>query len=434
MTIAGLLLFVWQSGNRTIQHNQQQIIRELRAEFLTVYAEGGTPLLQKTIMLRLRSEGAQAPVVVLTDNKGKKLAGNLDAAPPLPSNPDAVTQTALFRSGGSELEHFALTTTVLAGGQHLLIGLPVDRDLDLQARYEEMLLAALLLSIPLALLIAILMARIVGRPVQVMAETARRVSSGALDARVPSDGSQDGFDQLATELNRMLAQIENLVGELRVITAGLAHDLRSPVTRMKAVIESAAAHSTDPASLAALERVSQEADSLNGILTSALEISRIDAGIGRERFASLPLQTLLTDIAELYEPLAEGNDLSLSVDAPENIHIMAHRELLSQALGNLIDNAIKYADGADHIRIFAHRTDAGVAVGVADNGRGIPTDQRDQARRRFGRLDPSRHLPGSGLGLALVESVAQLHNGTIALTHAAPGLIVTLLLPLTEPE
>jgi signal transduction histidine kinase len=220
-----------------------------------------------------------------------------------------------------------------------------------------------------------------------------------------------------------------LVGELRLVTDGLAHDLRSPVTRLRSALERAAAEAHEPAVLAALERAGAEAESLMSMLTTALQISRAEAGIGRDRFEATDIGGLIDELVELYGPLAEEHGFELVAEAPKGLFRELHRELVGQALGNMIDNAIKYATGGNRILLFARPHRSGLSIGVCDNGPGIPVERHEDARRRFGRLDPARGTAGSGLGLALIEAVARLHGGHMQLLPAEPGLCVSIDLP-----
>ena len=178
--------------------------------------------------------------------------------------------------------------------------------------------------------------------------------------------------------------------------------------------------------LDALEKVSVEAETLLAMLTTALQISRAEAGIGRERFVDTDVSAMLVDLVELYGPVAEDKGMVLSWNAPSELIVSLHRELIGQALGNLIENAIKYAQGGRKIALVATPATDGVTLSVADDGPGIPEARRADALKKFGRLDPARTISGSGLGLSLVEAVARLHGGDIALNDNAPGLKVVL--------
>lgn len=425
----GVLAFVWISGQQSVRDEQHALVEDLRDDLLAAYEDGGLAGLRTTIDTRLRAEGRRAPVMLLAGPDGRRVTGNLDALPPRGGHQGDWYETTLYRSDYPQPEQMTLAAARLPDGSTLLTGVETGRDLKLQRSFEQALFAAIFLAVPLTMLVAFLTSRLVGRRVHDMAQTAHRVGTGAFDARVPLDGSGDAFDELAGEINVMLARIETLVGELRVVAEGLAHDLRSPVTRLRAALEQAAVEAHDPAAEAAMNRALAEADTLTRILTTALQIGRAEAGIGRERFEQTALAPFLEDLAALYEPYAEDEGFALSAEAPEGLSVLLHRELMGQALGNLVDNAVKYACGGKAITLFARRQDGQVVLGVRDDGPGIPEAQREAALQRFGRLDPTRAVAGSGLGLALVEAVAKLHDGRVELADAAGrGLEVRLVL------
>jgi signal transduction histidine kinase len=222
------------------------------------------------------------------------------------------------------------------------------------------------------------------------------------------------------------ARIDALVSQLRMMTDGLAHDLKSPVTRLLSVVEQASTQTRDDQALDALEKVHREAQTLQGMLSTALLISRTEAGFGSDRMRDTPIAELLKDLAEVYGPLIEDSGFTLHVAAPAGLAFPLHRELVSQAIANLVENALKYAEGGDSIALEAAMDSDALSISVSDNGPGIPADQHEAAMKRFGRLDPSRTKPGSGLGLSLVEAVARLHHGALLLGDAAPGLRATL--------
>jgi signal transduction histidine kinase len=250
-----------------------------------------------------------------------------------------------------------------------------------------------------------------------------------LSQRVAIGDGDDALARLGRALNAMLDKIEALVMELRLVTDGLAHDLRSPVTRLQAVIERAAASADDREARAALETAQLEAEGLQAMLTAALQISRAEAGIGRDRMVPVELSTVLDDLAEIYGPIAEDKGFTLTAHAQPGLVLPVHRELLGQALGNLVENALRHAEGGSRIDLAARSEGETIVVSAADNGPGIVADRRQEALRRFGRLDPSRHATGSGLGLSLVEAAARLHGGRVELDDAGPGLLVRVILP-----
>jgi len=233
----------------------------------------------------------------------------------------------------------------------------------------------------------------------------------------------------------MLDRISALMGELRLLTDSLAHDLRSPASRLRTAAH-AAAESSDPAEQEELlTSVVRNADALIRILTTALEISRSEALTGRNQFAWFDVGELASELAEMYDPLADERGASLRFDQPDRpVPLFGHRQLLAQALSNLLENAIRYGSTGGEIEVRVHPGDKHIRIDVADRGPGIPLGRREEALRRFGRLDSSRSEEGAGLGLALAQSIAHLHEGQLLLDDNQPGLLTTLSLPVHPPQ
>jgi len=333
-----------------------------------------------------------------------------------------------------QLEPFMVTARPMPEGHQLLIGRSLAAEVQLQETLTTMLLLALPLAMMLAFIASRLITRIITERVRDLADVVGDVTAGRLEARVPLPPGPpaDAFDSMAQAFNVMLARVEALLDELRAVTDGLAHDLRSPLTRLKARI----AHLADGTVVNAddLAAVSAEAESLLAMLDNSLEISRAEAGIGRDSFADIDLAAMIADLADMYEPLAEDAGVQLVVAAPDAVPALAHRQLLGRALANLIDNALRYGAAGGRIELGARATPAGAVLWVADNGPGIPAGRRQEALRRFGRLDAARGpqlggMQGAGLGLSLAGAVARLHGGTISLSDNQPGLTVAIELP-----
>jgi len=285
---------------------------------------------------------------------------------------------------------------------------------------------AMAMAVALAGLGAWLAARMIEARLGRTVATAEAVAAGDLARRVALDGSQDAFEALAVSVNAMLDRIAALMTELKVATDGLAHDLRSPLTRLRATLERALAASQDEGARVAVLRALDEGDRLLAMLDTALRITRAEAGLGREAFVEIDLATMIRDLVEMFEPLAEDRGMTVSATVPATLPIVAHREILGQALANLVDNALKYGDG--QVEVTATRVAGGVAISVVDDGPGIPADRRPEAMKRFGRLDAARSESGAGLGLTLAAAVAHLHDGTLTLEDNRPGLIARLTL------
>lgn len=425
----GVLLFVQQASQRVLDAEQYELVHELRDELTAVWHAGGEPELRQIIETRLETTHGAAEVILYARPNGTPIAGNLGAWPTVIAPSASWRPIDLYRTDSERPERMGVMATVLPDGSRLLTGHVVEANLRLVRVNREAILLALLAGLAMSLLGALIMGRLISTKIQTVAATANAVGDGTLSERVATDGSGDAFDILGRSINAMLERIEALVSQLRLLTDGLAHDLRSPVTRMKSLIERAIVDTRDTATLSTLERVSAEVETLLGMLSTALQISRAESGIGRDRFADTDVGALLDDLAEIYGPLAEDMGFTVQTDVQGEIRALLHREFVSQAIGNLIENALKYAEGGSLITLGAKADTGQLVLTVADNGPGIPRDRHEEALKRFGRLDPARHIAGSGLGLTLVEAVARLHNGAISLSDNAPGLCVTLRLP-----
>jgi signal transduction histidine kinase len=282
----------------------------------------------------------------------------------------------------------------------------------------------------LGLLCGVLTAHYVGRRISDFARVANRISPRDLSQRVPVSRAGDAFDRLAAQINAMLDRISRLMEELRLLTDSLAHDLRSPVSRLRSAAH-AAAEASDPAEQEELlGSVIRQADALMRILTAVLEISRSEALTGRKQFNWFDVGELAAELTEMYDPLADERGASLEYDRPARpVPLFGHRQLLAQALSNLVENAIRYGSSGGKISVRVRPGDRQIQVEIGDRGPGIPPERREEARRRFGRLDSSRSDEGAGLGLALAEAIAHLHEGELRLADNAPGLLTILDLP-----
>jgi signal transduction histidine kinase len=419
-----LLVSVTQLVRAELDAADGALAGQMRDDLLTVGREQGTAAL--TTMVNARTAEDTDEIILLARADGRRIAGNLAAWPPVVPTPSNWTTVDLYRTGDSQPLPFGIVSARLPDGLRLLAGQQIDDSAQLRNTVRDALLTALLMALPLALAGAWFVVYIIDRRVERIARTAAEVGAGQIGRRVPLDGSGDSFDQLGGVINGMLDRIGGLLAELRMVTDSMAHDLRSPLTRLRARIDRAML-SDDPEALrGAIDGIGREADQLLAMLTTALEISRAEAGIGRERFVPLDVAEILTDLAELYEPLVEerGRQLVLAISAHPTI--AGHRELLGQALSNLIDNALKYGEGQLTLALDTH--DGEVIITLFDEGAGIAPDLEADALRRFGRLDPARAQAGAGLGLSLVAAVAQLHGGRMQLTRAGGRFGVQIVL------
>lgn len=398
-----------------------------------VYRTGGKRALNEAIDDTLSYADPQTAVALLTAD-GRELNGNLAEAPSIQSMQEGY-HSAVIRLRGQPSPHMSqILLSRLQSGEWLISGRLVGEGLAFRATLESSLLLSFVVAGLLGLLCGVILAHYVSLRIGKIAAVANRISARDLSQRVPLSGAGDSFDRLGQQINAMLDRISTLMQELRLLTDSLAHDLRSPVSRLKAAAQ-AAAQTTDPAEQEELlSSVVRNADTLIRILTTVLEISRSEALTGRNQFTWFDVGDLASELTEMYDPLAEEQGASVKFERPARaVPLFGHRQLLAQALSNLLENAIRYGSDGGEIDVRVHPGEKRIRIGVADRGPGIPFDRREEAIRRFGRLDSSRSDEGAGLGLALVQSIAHLHEGELHLDDNQPGLLTTLDIPVHRP-
>ena len=422
-----ILGFLARVTQNQLDADARALISAERTAIVQVYDRDGVEGARAVIASEMRIPGPL--VMLLIDTDGHGLTGNIPAWPKSLAPDPRFHHIDLLRTGHRRPETFVVTATALDAGNLLLVGRSVEEQQRLTATLTTSLITSIGLSLLLSLGISYLLARIIAGRVQSIADVAGAVGAGDLTRRVvvPSDGSRDAFDALGLALNTMLARIEALLDELRSVTDGLAHDLRSPLTRMKARIDRLM-RAGGPAT-AEVGLIGNEADALLAMLETSLEISRVEAGIGRDGFTRIDLTALVTDMVEMYEPLAEDNGVRLTALAAGPVPVLAHRELLGRALSNLIDNALRYGAAGGVIEVEVAMTADGARLAVGDRGPGIAAAAREEALKRFGRLDAARPAGGAGLGLSLAAAIARLHGGTLTLAANQPGLRVVIDMP-----
>lgn len=395
---------------------------------LRQYEREGVQGLSRTIAERVAQHPDGEVVYLLADAELRPLAGNLDAWPAAPVADDGSTE---FLLADWDYEHETrparALTARLPDGLSLLVGRDVGDREQVRRLIRRALLGAFALTVIIALGIGVLVSsRVTGR-LEKLNRTAREIMQGDLSRRVPTDSSGDDFDQLGTNLNRMLERIQALMTTVQQISNDVAHDLRKPLTRLRHRLEEA--RDADPADARqSLEQATREADDLMATFNALLRIANVESGQQRSAFVDVDPGALLADVGELYEPMASERGQSLEVRTGPSSIVRADRDLLFQALANLVDNAVKYTPAGGSIRLTLEPRDDGVCVAVADTGPGIPAELRNKVFERFYRVDASRSTPGNGLGLSLVRAIADLHGAEIRLLDNAPGLRVELIL------
>jgi signal transduction histidine kinase len=385
-----------------------------------------------------RSRAPSASLYLVTTVTGEPLAGNVVDVPFDVLDEPGSREIAYRRSDeAGDREFRALVRVyVLPGGFRLLVGRDVEERLQLQAVIRR----ALALSIGLVTVLACLggwfITRRVLKRVDEMTETTRTIMEGDLDGRLAVTGTGDELDRLARNLNDMLSRIGELMAGMREVSDNIAHDLKTPLTRLRNRAEEAlrAAKSPDEYA-AALEGIIDESDNLIRIFNALLMIARLEAGNATPSMGDFDAAEIAGSLAELYEPLAEEAGMPLVADIEPNLPVHGNRELISQALANLMDNALKYGTSCEttpEVRIRARRVGDMVEIAVSDRGPGIPEGERERVLERFARLESARSKPGFGLGLSLASAVARLHAGALRLEDNGPGLRAVLALPLAK--
>lgn len=386
-----------------------------------------------------RSRQARGFFYILADPGGEILAGNVSEASALLERKPGWHSVFFARSPEDAGEARVLARMrlfTLPNNLKLVVGHDLEDRKHMRAVIRRAGGMSLLLVLVLGGLAAWIVSRRVLRPVDNITEATGRIMAGDLSGRLPVRGVNDEFDRLAEHVNLMLNRIGELMTGLREVSDNIAHDLRTPLTRLRAASEEALRTARTPEELrAALEQTIEESDGLIKVFNALLMIARAEAGSTPSALTSLSLAGIVADVAELYEPAAEDAGIALTVGPPADAQVRGSRELLSQAIANLVDNAIKYGKpdlpgerGSIHIETRV--VDNSVELSVADGGQGIPATERERVLERFVRLEKSRAQQGSGLGLSLVAAIARLHGGKLRLEDNMPGLKVILALPL----
>jgi signal transduction histidine kinase len=417
ISAAALVAFTYWNTKRALDFQTDQTIEAEISGLAEQYQRQGLGGLTDVVMSRAM-RGGQG-LYLLTDAMRHPIAGNLDGWPEIIYRPDSFVEFNYDRrvGGVSALRRARGRLFQLAGGFQLLVARDVHEQHETSRLFSTTLPWSLLLMLVLGIVGGAFMSRNLLARLDSINTTSRDIMAGDLSRRVPVYGANDEFDALAANLNRMLDRNERLMRGMRDVTDSIAHDLRTPLNRLRNRID-AALRRVPPESAEAqeIELASSEIDQLIGTFNALLLIAEAEAGLAREAMSRVDLRDVVEGIAELYGPVAEENGLAFEAPPSGSAFIAGNRTLISQALANLVDNAIKYTPAGGR-----------VPVTVADNGAGSPEEDRQRVTERFVRLEASRHSPGSGLGLSLVVAVVRLHDAQFLLTDNMPGLRATML-------
>lgn len=427
MASAAAIVLLRSQMVEVVNADRTRQVIDVRDDLLAAFYDGGRAELEEVIGNRRGSAGDPLIFIALSDGAAPVLS-NVAALPAGVPTGRPAPVTVRQRAGAAASEGIAVATQ-LPDGATLVVGASTATDRRFDLAFAEAVGLTVTLAVVLALGSALALGLVISRRTHAIAETAQALGSGDFAARVSGEYRGDGFDHLREQMNRMAERIDRLVGQLHSVSAALAHDLQSPVARLRASLETAASRVPEGPGLEALQGARADAEALQAMLAAALELGRLESGTVADRRAPLELGEVAADLVELYEPLAEQSGAALEIAAAP-ARVLGDRELLSRALANLIDNALKY--GGKRIAVTLATAGGMAELAVRDDGPGIDAGERARAVEPFTRLDNARTSPGAGLGLAMVAAVAQLHGGELEL--GAPsrgrGLVAAIRIPL----
>lgn len=425
--------FVYWSTAAHIEARTDMSLRSQMDALLTLFEGQGLSALRQTIRQHSVDDVREGLHYQLRDGDGELVAGDLDTWPARLEVSHEPTTAALGqlvreqRSSPGEQERVRVLTASLPDNYRLMVG----HSLHIEESILENAFGVISSTIFTTVLVAVLGGALIGygvlRRIDSISRTAGEIMAGDLSRRLPVRKRDDEFDELARKLNSMLDRIEQLMTAMREVSDNIAHDLRTPLNRLHSRLEVALLHAEDESEYrAVIEQAIADADGLFKTFNALLSIAHAEAGSRRNDWSTIDLGALVADVTELYDAVAEQHGIELEMKVAEGVHVQGNRRLLAQAVGNLLDNAVKYTSAGGRVRLNVMQGHGASTITVSDAGRGIPQCEREHVLERFVRLDDARSTAGNGLGLSLVRAVAQLHGATLRLDDNRPGLRVTL--------
>jgi signal transduction histidine kinase len=438
--VIGLFGYVYWSTTRFVLSRSDAAIEAMRDGLRTAHNAGGRDSLIRAIESQVTATPTQlhGDLYLLVDAASAPVAGNLKVWPLEASGAEGWTEfhaATLNPKSPGERSLFRAHWETLSDGYRLLVGKDIG-DLD---RFAHQIYAAFALAIILVLVLAAVASvsvtrRTVGR-IEAINATSRGIMDSGLGKRIPLRGTHDEWDQLADNLNSMLGRIEALMGEVKQVSDNVAHDLRTPLTRMRGRLENAFVAQRNPDhDQALISDTIADLDDVLRMFSALTRISQIETPGRTAAFRLIDLAQIAREVAELFDAAAEVRNINLKVVADRPVPVTGDRDLLFDAVTNLVDNAIKYGKDSGKVVVGVGARDGFAVVSVADNGPGIPGEERTNVFKRFYRLESSRCTPGNGLGLSLVSAVIRLHGASIELLDNSPGLNAEIRLPISSSE
>ena len=427
--VSGIFAYVYLSTTSYVRSRSDRAILTESLNLHDAYERNGRDGLIDAIRRRMTYRSFADHVYLFVDPSLKQLAGNLTEWPSEPTPASGWTEfrgrTAVSTTASPPLVRGMVE--IFPGGDRLLVGRDIS-DLDLfTGRIKFAVISSVILIFLLAGMASILVTRrTVGRIEQINA-TSRAIMQSGLDQRIPLRGSHDEWDRVAENLNLMLDRIETLMGEIKQVSDNVAHDLRTPLTRMRGRLETAYhGKRVGEADQLLIGDTIADLDAVLRIFSSLTRIAQIEAQARKDAFRTVNVVEIAGEVVELYDAAAEQDGTRLTMVGDREVQVTGDRDLIFDAIANLVDNAIKHGRNAGHVVVSIETTGSGAMISVADDGPGIPACECEHVFKRFYRLEQSRYTPGNGLGLSLVAAVARLHGARIEMRDNAPGLKVEL--------
>jgi signal transduction histidine kinase len=438
--LVALVFVIYVLTTRFIDTEVDTVIERDAMGLLEAYGRSGTRGIVNELDLRERTFSRINAVYLLTDTEGFVIAGNLPAWPVMRGRDGRWVEFEIeLREAGLETGRPVRAIALEPGpGLRLLVGTDLSDRRDLGRRFAVAAGIGTLLVTLIALGIGYRQSQRILARVEAVSRTCKEIVGGNLEGRLPVAGDDDEFDTLAVEVNSLLARLARTTEILRTSLHSAAHDLRSPMHRMRLRMEQAlnaepagdtAGDAVAAAQRDTLEPLLRDVDQMQRVLTALLQIAEAESGTVGARPEPVALDVMLDELGELYQPQAEQQGVSLSVSCAPGSRVLGHRQLLAQAVANLIDNALKFTPAGGRVDLRTRTVDGRLIISVADSGPGIPAEDRSRAVEPFVRLNNAPPRDGSGLGLNLAAAVARLHGGSLVLEDNQPGLVARLDLP-----
>lgn len=418
----GLLFGVlYWSVSRELTSELRATIEEDARPLVEAYSEGRIRRLIEAVRERARAARPGETFVLLQAAAGLVLEGNVAPTAPFSGWRELTAREARGRAAGHP--HRILALGIRLDGAFLLVG----RSLSAVAGTQRLFVRSLAWTLAVTVVLAVGGGALLGhgalRRIETINRTTQAIIQGDLRSRIPVRDTSDELDRLAANINQMLDRIEELLEGLRQVTNDIAHDLRTPLGRLRQGLETARRReATVEGHKAALDRAIEETDTILDTFNALLRIAQIEAGARKAQFSEIALSCLVRTVAEAYQDVAEDDGKSFSAGIDDGVRVQGDKDLLTQMLANLVENAIHHCPAGAHIAVTLRANEGGPLLAVADTGPGIPAGERGRVLERFYRLEQSRTTPGSGLGLPLVKAVAELHGATLTLADNRPGL------------